>query len=405
MVDAGARRVTLSTIDPAPAGSTNFPVTSAVLRAGGAAGLCALLAACSAHERSQTSAATPTTLQPVALAAPATPGEVAPSAGASTPAATTAAAPSSVAWKTAARTPAPNLKLGRSGGGLASWYGDRFHGRATANGERFNMATLTAAHRSFPLPSYVRVTNASNGRSIVVRVNDRGPYHGNRVIDVSRQAADVLGFRGNGVGNVKLDYIGPAPKSGSDDRKLLASYQEFGRPSVAPGAQIAALAPVSDADLARETSGGGAYALASAAVGASASAISYSAAAVTTTAKAAASSATAAVRSVLPGRAAPAPAQSPVAVASATPGPTEISAYASPPPTIAGAPAAIVDPAAAKARRVIVPTEPALASATPAIGAGGAPDISSRIASSFEGFGGASTQVSSGGSVAFEATR
>src|SRR5688572_3053740 len=86
--------------------------------------------------------------------------------------------------------------------GLASWYGDDFHGRRTANGEVFDMDGLSAAHPTLPMPSYVRVTNTRNRRSVILRVNDRGPYHGNRVIDVSRKAAHLLGFAGNGVARV-----------------------------------------------------------------------------------------------------------------------------------------------------------------------------------------------------------
>ena len=78
--------------------------------------------------------------------------------------------------------------------GLASWYGDDFHGRYTANGELFDTNGISAAHPTLPLPSYVRVTNLTNGRSIIVRVNDRGPYVGNRIIDVSTRAANLLGF-------------------------------------------------------------------------------------------------------------------------------------------------------------------------------------------------------------------
>ena len=83
--------------------------------------------------------------------------------------------------------------------GMASWYGDDFHGRLTANGEVFDMASLTAAHPTLPIPSYARVTNLRNGKSLIVRVNDRGPYHGNRLIDVSNKAAELLEFKGNGV--------------------------------------------------------------------------------------------------------------------------------------------------------------------------------------------------------------
>src|ERR1700674_2333057 len=83
--------------------------------------------------------------------------------------------------------------------GMASWYGDDFHGRLTANGEVFDMGSLTAAHPTLPIPCYARVTNLGNGKSLIVRVNDRGPYHGNRLIDVSNKAAELLEFKGNGV--------------------------------------------------------------------------------------------------------------------------------------------------------------------------------------------------------------
>ena len=79
--------------------------------------------------------------------------------------------------------------------GMASWYGDDFHGRLTANGEVFDMTSLTAAHPTLPIPSYARVTNFRNGKSLIVRVNDRGPYHGNRLIDVSNKAAELLEFK------------------------------------------------------------------------------------------------------------------------------------------------------------------------------------------------------------------
>ena len=83
--------------------------------------------------------------------------------------------------------------------GLASWYGDAFHGRLPANGEVIDMASLSAAHPTLPLPCYVRVTNLGNSKSLVVRVNDRGPYHSNRLIDVSNKAAELLEFKRNGV--------------------------------------------------------------------------------------------------------------------------------------------------------------------------------------------------------------
>jgi len=98
--------------------------------------------------------------------------------------------------------------------GLASWYGKKFHGRKTSNGERYNMYAMTAAHKTLPLPTYARVTNLTNGRSTVVRINDRGPFHGNRIIDLSYSAARKLGMAANGVAMVEVRAIGPdRPKS------------------------------------------------------------------------------------------------------------------------------------------------------------------------------------------------
>jgi rare lipoprotein A len=92
--------------------------------------------------------------------------------------------------------------------GIASWYGEDFHGKLTANGERYNMDALTAAHRTLPLPTIVRVTNLENGKSLRLRVNDRGPYARGRIIDVSRRAADLLGFQRNGTARVRVEYEG-----------------------------------------------------------------------------------------------------------------------------------------------------------------------------------------------------
>jgi len=91
--------------------------------------------------------------------------------------------------------------------GLASWYGRDFHGKKTANGEYFNMNALTAAHKTLPLPTFVKVTNISNGRSIILRVNDRGPFVGDRIIDVSRRAAQLLGFQKQGVTRVRIQAV------------------------------------------------------------------------------------------------------------------------------------------------------------------------------------------------------
>jgi rare lipoprotein A len=116
---------------------------------------------------------------------------------------------------------------------MASWYGDDFHGRLTANGEVFDMTSLTAAHPTLPIPSYARVTNVRNGKSLIVRVNDRGPYHGNRLIDVSNKAAELLEFKANGVAKVRVEYVGRAPLEGSDDRQLLATLRT-GEPAPSP---------------------------------------------------------------------------------------------------------------------------------------------------------------------------
>jgi rare lipoprotein A len=123
---------------------------------------------------------------------------------------------------------------GYSAVGTASWYGMDFRGRLTSNGEIFDLDALSAAHPTLPVPSYMRVTNLENGRSVVVRVNDRGPYHGNRLIDVSRMTAEVLGFRRKGTTKVRVTYVAPAPLRGSDDRMLLATYRENGRPAPPP---------------------------------------------------------------------------------------------------------------------------------------------------------------------------
>ena len=98
--------------------------------------------------------------------------------------------------------------------GMASWYGDQFHGRPTATGERFDMNALTAAHKTLPLPGLVEVTNLANGRRVVLRVNDRGPFVDERIIDLSRGAADALDLRRAGVGEVRVRYLGRAPRLG-----------------------------------------------------------------------------------------------------------------------------------------------------------------------------------------------
>ena len=94
--------------------------------------------------------------------------------------------------------------------GIASWYGSKFHGRKTSNGETYDMFAMTAAHKTLPIPSYVRVTNLQNRRSIVVRVNDRGPFHDNRIIDLSYTAAVKLGIQKTGTGFVEVRSVEPS---------------------------------------------------------------------------------------------------------------------------------------------------------------------------------------------------
>src|SRR4051812_23860679 len=136
-------------------------------------------------------------------------------------------------YMVAGRTYVPEEDVDYRAEGMASWYGDDFHGRQTANGEVFDMASLTAAHPTLPMPCYARVTNLSNGKSLIVRVNDRGPYHGNRLIDVSNKAAELLEFKGNGVARVRVEYVGRAPLEGSDDLQLMATLRN-GMPAPAP---------------------------------------------------------------------------------------------------------------------------------------------------------------------------
>ena len=109
--------------------------------------------------------------------------------------------------------------------GLASWYGPNFHGRKTANGEIYDQYHISAAHPTFPLPSYARVTNKKNGHSVIVRVNDRGPFAHGRIIDLSSKAADLLAMKGDGVAAVRVEYVGRAPVDGDDTSYLMASYQ------------------------------------------------------------------------------------------------------------------------------------------------------------------------------------
>ncbi len=113
--------------------------------------------------------------------------------------------------------------------GTASWYGGGFHGRRTANGEIYDMNALTAGHPTLPLPSYAYVTNLDNGRTILVRINDRGPYVKDRMIDLSRRSATELGFSGHGLAHVRLRYAGRAPLDGNDvaERRHLAAQSWY----------------------------------------------------------------------------------------------------------------------------------------------------------------------------------
>jgi rare lipoprotein A len=132
--------------------------------------------------------------------------------------------------------------------GIASWYGEDFHGRYTANGEVFDLNGLTAAHKTLQMPVNVRVTNLENGRSVVLRVNDRGPFVNNRIIDVSRRSAQLLGFEGQGTARVRVQVIPPpggAPTPGAATfvaAKPVTSDEERTAAAAAPVGQVAAAA-------------------------------------------------------------------------------------------------------------------------------------------------------------------
>jgi rare lipoprotein A len=144
-------------------------------------------------------------------------------------------------YRVAGKTYVPRDNPNYSAVGLASWYGRTFHGRKTANGEVYDMDGLSGAHPTLPLPSYARVTNLKNGRSIVVRVNDRGPYKRGRVIDVSETVAEILDFKRAGTARVKVDYVGLAQLDGRDHKMLLATYRVPG--SSPPSTMMASKAP------------------------------------------------------------------------------------------------------------------------------------------------------------------
>lgn len=141
--------------------------------------------------------------------------------------------------------------------GIASWYGPQFHGKQTANGEVFDQNAMTAAHPTLPMPTIARVTNLENGRSVIVRVNDRGPFAAGREIDMSKRAAEELGFMMKGTAKVRVEYIGRAPLDGGiGDGRAVA--ETFIAPKVetppderrATAAPLTAVAAVSTSELA-----------------------------------------------------------------------------------------------------------------------------------------------------------
>lgn len=134
-------------------------------------------------------------------------------------------------YKVAGRWYVPREEPGYDRVGIASWYGDDFHGRRTANGEVFDRYALSAAHPTLPLPSYAYVTNLENGRVVLVRVNDRGPYVNGRIIDLSHASASALGYVGRGHTRVRVTFAGLAPLNGDDrrERQFLAEQSSGAR--------------------------------------------------------------------------------------------------------------------------------------------------------------------------------
>jgi rare lipoprotein A len=121
--------------------------------------------------------------------------------------------------------------------GIASWYGQDFHDHATANGEIFNKNELTAAHKTLPLPTLARVTNLDNGRSIVVRINDRGPFSGARIIDVSQRAAQLLGFEQQGTAKVRVQVLADESKAIADAMRHYGTNTQVASAAPSPAAQ------------------------------------------------------------------------------------------------------------------------------------------------------------------------
>ena len=136
----------------------------------------------------------------------------------------------------------PKVDLAYDERGVASWYGPNFHGKKTANGEIFDMWALTAAHPTLPLPSYAYVTNLANGRTLLVRINDRGPYARGRLIDLSRASARLLGFEARGTATVRVRYAGRAPLNGDDhhEQRFLAAQSWYRRAALASALPVPA---------------------------------------------------------------------------------------------------------------------------------------------------------------------
>lgn len=144
-----------------------------------------------------------------------------------------------------AYTPHTSLKPFRQRG-VASWYGKKFHGQKTSSGEPYDMFAMTAAHTVLPIPSYVRVTNPANGRSVVVRINDRGPFHSDRVIDLSYTAAMKLGYIARGSAEVEIEQIIPGESGAAGYAQLAPPTKPDTVPDAAGGDPLAALASRQD---------------------------------------------------------------------------------------------------------------------------------------------------------------
>jgi rare lipoprotein A len=131
--------------------------------------------------------------------------------------------------------------------GTASWYGTKFHGHLTSNGETYNMYRMSAAHKSLPIPCYVKVTNLDNGRAAIVRVNDRGPFHGGRIIDLSYAAATKLGYADKGVARVSIEVIDARQHQLAGSKKPPRNHQQAGSAVSAESAAVDAATAGSEA--------------------------------------------------------------------------------------------------------------------------------------------------------------